>query len=286
MPWNMHLASTENESIVWADIREYQMMNINTKIREKKELLCNESITLEIIETDPFFEDFNFNTPYFPKKASITLDRVLDILPNNDVIIKIGAKTVTCQFDQFGQNPNITWAFIKKHGINRPWEWQQIARIIEFSIEELLDFWNLIGKRQTKLCGKYLSSNSNITWKMICATMDVIAWNWKDMARSNENITVDVLERLLQMRPPSERTELIQDYLSNPNVTYEFICANQLNTLAHITTFARNEFLWNDTVYARSIKEDIENRRAAIKRALNAAVGTAFDCVTRYIDYA
>ena len=286
MPWNMCVASAENASIVWSDVREYQMMNRNTKIREKNELLYNESITLEIIETDPFFKDFNFNTPYLPRKASVTLDRVLDILPNNDVIIKIGAKTVTYLFNQFGQNPNITWAFIKKHGVDRPWEWQQIAQSIKLSIEELLDFWNLIGKRQTERCGQYLSNNSNITWEMICATTDVIDWNWKNMARWNTNITVDVFEQLLQMRPQEERAELIQKYLSNPNVTYEFICANQLNNLAHITTIARNEFLWDGVVYARSIKADIEDRRGAIKSVLNSTIGTAFDCVARYIDYA
>ena len=55
MPWNMSVISINNPSIVWNDIREYQTINRNTGLFATYELLHNQSITPEIIGSDPVF---------------------------------------------------------------------------------------------------------------------------------------------------------------------------------------------------------------------------------------
>ena len=116
--------------------------------------------------------------------------------------------------------------------------------------------------------------------------MPKINWNWNLVVGYNPNITVKELELLMQLRPADERISILNDYASNPNITYEFICANYLDTSAHIAKFAHNEFLWNDTVYKREIARDTATRRRNINETLQSCVGANFNCVARYIDYA
>ena len=288
LPWDIDGMSVSNPSIVWDDIREYTLINRNASNFKISYLLANKSITPEIIGTDPVFDKMRLGGYGFANNPNTTLDHILDILPNNDAVIKTGEKTMVCSFDNFSKNPNITWAFVKKYGTGRPWKHLCLAKNINFSIEELYEFWNLVIKRQIDQNWRHmiiqnLCANVNITWKMICATMSEIKWNWFHIAHFNTNITVDVFEQLLQMRPPAERTALIQNYLSNPNVTYEFICANWPNDFQPLW---HNKYLWDDAVYERSIKAEIKDRRGMTKNVLNSTAGTAFDCVARYIDYA
>jgi hypothetical protein len=289
MPWNIQRMSAANPNIVWADIREYHMLNRNAYEFDNHDFLANNSITPEIIGTDPMFDKIHLSDNGFSRKASVTLDHVLDILPNNDVIIKTGEKTMTCVFDNFSRNPNITWAFVKKYGTDRPWAKHSLANNIKFSIDDLCEFWDIMVNcvhdgLPKNVIVQHLCANASITWEMICVTMSKIKWKWVNIARFNPNITVAAFEQLLQMRPQEEKAELIRNYQANSNITYEFICANWVN--CDFRLLCHNKFLWDDTVYKREITRDIEDRRAAIKSVMNDAVGTAFNGVLRYIDYA
>ena len=301
LPWNMAAIIDENPHVTWDEVGDYVIAAQNTEPFKDQQILPMQ-LTLKDIENNAFLSKFKDVETDIVLTETVELENI-DILPNNAVVAKIGKKIISSAprlFPLFliSKNLNITWQFIKKHGITRPFYWAAILNHMKFTAADLCEFFEAFLSNQLRCqgpgtgrqivplkCIEHLLSNPNITWGIITETMSKIKWNWSDIAHSNPNITVYVFEQLLQMRLQEERTELIQNYLSNPNVTYKFICANQLNTLAHITTFARNDFLWNDTVYARSIKEDIENRIAAIKSVLNAAVGTAFDSVLRYIDY-
>ena len=292
IPWSVIDLLANNPSIIWNDVREYCRISRHSRSLVAH-VICNKSLTIDIIRNDPVANGFvNMLYDYGDLKNCFIQSGIIDVnnvdLAGGFAEIKFGDTVLKIHVVNMSYNPNITWDFIKKCGVNHFWKWGPILLNIKLSKKELFEFWDVhrIGRIDypANSCAQYLSANPNMTWEIISETLDseLIQWDLSSMIQSNPCATIEIVA---QIAPRMLLGKIEWGYLKNPNITYKFICDQGWCFANIIPLISANKFLWDDTVYAHSIKKDIEDRVAAIKSVLNTAVGHVFDCVARYIDY-
>ena len=167
------------------------------------------------------------------------------------------------------ENPNIKLKDILNHP-QLNWKWDFISSNSSITESDILAHpelpWNWCG----------VSMNRNITLKIVLSYPEK-KWDWNHIS-SNPNITLtDILSH------PELPWEW--GYVSmNPSITLKEILKQNLEKKYSVRfgVFS-NEFLWNDIVYKKNLKNDVQNRREKVKSL--AVFGSLETLVNKYVGY-
>ncbi len=121
-------------------------------------------------------------------------------------------------------------------------------------------------------------------------------WNWESLSK-NPNITMDIITERphgtnLVVGDNAENRTLPWDnraMLKNPNITWPVI-VNMFDNVfpdaqRHVfRSIIGNKFLWNEVVYLREIRRDIDRKHDLMRGALDAPM-PIIDSIARYIDW-
>lgn len=192
-------------------------------------------------------------------------------------------------------NPNITIDFVKKHK-DKKFSSYLLASNPNISIKDI--------ENESDLCllkGITLNPNltidkllqykrHNIDWYLISSHPSIkmtdiennldLSWNWKGVSR-NPNLTIEMIKihflenwdwKAISCNPNITIKDIEENprffwtpaVLSNPNHTKETL-EKYWNKFLSPRDLCENNFLFNNTVFKKSIKKDIKNRRNKLK---------------------
>jgi hypothetical protein len=149
-----------------------------------------------------------------------------------------------------------------------PWNWNFVSKNSGITLSDILAHPELPWDWEA------FSENPNITLEDILNNPKK-PWNWKNISRTLNVKIKDVLKHpqfpwkwgLLSQNPNIS----LQDILKHPKIPWNYKIVKQ------------REFLWNDDIYRKTLKEDIKTRREKVKAL--SLFGSLEGLVAKYIGY-
>ena len=178
-------------------------------------------------------------------------------------------------------NPRVTWRFIKDNP-DFDWNHEYLSSNPNITIKIVKE------NPQIKWDHYTLSSNPAITWEDIISNPN-IEWS-PDRVSLNPNISIDIVlknprycwnfeglsknagitwDNILATPKLPWRYDMVAE---NPNITLEIILQEPL--LLHLESICCNEFLYNETVFARTYNAAIKSRRQLVNSECDPIMGT------------
>jgi hypothetical protein len=107
-------------------------------------------------------------------------------------------------------------------------------------------------------------------------------WDLQFIARRGDIMPEDILKSSLFVTQHN-RTEIIKQLFSNPDITIDFVRKNK----EHIDYYAlaHNKFLWDDDAYRINLARDIASRQATAYAAAHDMFGGFARVIKKFIDY-
>jgi len=236
LPWYYNCIS-DNPSITYKDITRYPRIAWNYK-----SLSSNTNITEDFIRKNI---DLDWDWYYLSKNPNLS-----KMFLNDDKFKNIYSDVVDIDNINLSEYQNLTINILEKY-IDK-WDWYYISAINknltpEF-IEKYKEYFDFV----------YLSQNPSITVELIENNLNQ-DWSWYHIFK-NPNIPLEY-----STKKQSNNIDWRQVSL-NSNITLDFIEKNI--DFIHFNSLSGNIFLWDDIIYEKSVKNDIQKRKSQVNREI------------------
>lgn len=275
LPW---IYITKNPNITWDIIEKNREL-----FRHWNTLSANPNITLEIFEK------------YLDKWENY------DNFSENVNIMQFVEKYPDKKWDWFhiSCNKNLTWDFIEKYKNklhiniiicikNTNLTWKNIKDMLKdlthyanyyFSKHPNVYWENILENPDINWQGGGISCNPNITWEIYQANKSKSYWT-TSLSR-NININWNIVKN-----NRNDKNISLYWYCLNPNLTAEIVTEN-INITADRGWFniSYNPFLYNDSMYKKSLASDIQMRKEKVSNTLKTHPKLYKDIVKLIVNY-
>lgn len=237
LPWHYNCIS-DNPSITCKDITKYPRI-----VWKYKSLSCNTNITEDFIRKNIDLEWDWYRLSKNPNLSKMFL--------NDDKFKKIYSDVVNINNINLSIDPNLTVGILEKY-IDKNWDWDYISannkNLTPEFIEKYKQYFNFT----------YLSQNPSVTVEIIENNLNE-DWSLYNIFK-NPNIPLEYSTK------KSANNIDWKQVSSNSNITLDFIEKN-LNNI-DFNTLSGNVFLWDDIVYKKSLKDDIQKRKCQVNKEI------------------